>query len=86
MTWSAGVDLTAAAPTVADYAQRWLDGLDLEAATVAGYRRIMALHVNPAIGAPRVDKVTSTRLARLYADLQRPDPARKRAAVGLSKN
>ena len=55
----AGVDLSAAMPIVADYSRRWLDGLDLEAATVAGYRRIFALHVNPAIGAVRLDKVSS---------------------------
>jgi integrase len=82
----AGVNLAATVPTVADYSRRWLDGLDLEAATVAGYRRIFTLHVNPAIGGVRIDKVSPTRLAKLYADLQRPDPARKRAADGLSKN
>ena len=82
----AGVDLTATVPTVADYSRRWLDGLDLEAATVAGYRRIFTLHVNPAIGGVRIDKVSPTRLAKLYADLQRPDSARRRAAEGLSKN
>jgi integrase len=81
-----GVDLTTKMPTVCDYATRWLDALDLEAATVAGYRRIFALHVNPAIGAVRLDKVTPTRLAKLYADLQRPDPSRRRAASGLSRN
>lgn len=82
----AGVNLAAAMPTVADYSKRWLDGLDLEASTVAGYRRIFALHVNPSIGRLRLDKVTPTRLARLYVDLQRPDPSRKRAPGGLSKN
>jgi integrase len=44
------------------------------------------LHVNPAFGGARLDKVSPTRLAKLYADLQRPDPARKRAPYGLSKN
>ncbi len=82
----AGMDLTATVPTVADYARRWLDGLDLEAATVAGYRRIFTLHVNPSIGDVRLDKVTPTRLAKLYADLQRPDPRRTRAPEGLSRN
>lgn len=82
----AGVDLTATVPTVADYSKRWLDGLDLEASTVAGYRRIFTLHVNPSIGGVRLDKVTPTRLAKLYADLQRPDPSRDRAPNGLSRN
>lgn len=49
-------------PTVADYSKRWLDGLDLEAASVAGYRRIFALHGNPATRALRLDKVLPTRL------------------------
>ena len=31
----AGVDLSRAVPTVADYSRRWLDSLDLEAATLA---------------------------------------------------
>jgi len=82
----AGVDLSATMPTVADYSRRWLDGLDLEASTVAGYRRIFALHITPAVGGLRLDKVSASRLAKLYADLQRPDPARKRASGGLSKN
>lgn len=82
----AGVNLTATVPTVAGYARRWLDGLDLESATVAGYRRAISLHVNPAIGTLRLDQVTPTRLARLYADLQRPDPSRTRARGGLSRN
>jgi integrase len=82
----AGVDLTKTMPTVADYSRLWLDGLDLEASTVAGYRRIFALHITPAIGGLRLDKVSASRLAKLYADLQRPDPARKRAPGGLSKN
>lgn len=82
----AGVDLTATVPTVADYARRWLDGLDLEASTVAGYRRIFDLHVSPTIGDVRLDKVTPTRLGKLYADLQKPDPSWKRAPGGLSRN
>jgi integrase len=82
----AGVNLTAAVPTVAGYARRWLDGLDLESATVAGYRRNISLHVNPVIGTLRLDKVTPTRLAKLYADLQRPNPSRKRAPGGLARN
>lgn len=78
--------LTAAVPIVAAYSKRWLDGLDLEAATVAGYARFFTLHVNPAIGELRLDKVSPTRLAALYAGLRRPDPARRRAPGGLSRN
>ena len=81
-----GVDLTAAVPTIRDYSARWLDGLDLEAATIAGYRRIFTLHVNPTIGNIRLDRLTPTRLAKLYAELQRPNTSRKRAPNGLSKN
>lgn len=83
----AGVDLTATVPTVAAYSARWLDGLDLAAATMAQYRRNIARHVVPHIGDLRLDKVTATRIGKLYADLQRPDVNRGgRAAGGLSKN
>ena len=82
----AGVDLTATVPTVADYSKRWLDGLDREAATVVGYRRYFKLHITPAIGSLRLDKVTPTRLAKLYVDLQQPDSSRARAPEGLAKN
>lgn len=82
----AGVDLSAAMPTVAEYSQRWLDGLDHQAATVAGYRRIFRLHVTPVIGHLRLDKVSPSRLARLYAVLGSPDPSRKSCPGGLSKN
>lgn len=85
-TQQAGVDLTATMPTIRQYSTTWLDGLDLEAATVAGYRRIFTLHVNPLIGDIRLDRLTPTRLAKLYSELQRPNPSRKRAPNGLSKN
>lgn len=82
----AGVDLAAKVPTFSDYSTRWLDSrADLAAATLAGYRRIFAIHVNPSIGYLRLDGVTTTRLRKLYADLQMPDPSRQRAAGGLSK-
>lgn len=83
----AGVDLTAAMPTVAAYATRWLESRsDLAASTVAGYRRIFARHVSPAIGSLPLDKVTATRLRKLYGELQKPNAVNKRAPEGLSKN
>ena len=42
--------------------------------------------MNPIIGGVRLDKVSPTQLYKVYTDLQKPDPARKRAAGGLSKN
>lgn len=83
----AGVDLTAAMPTVETYSKRWLDGRsDLAASTAAGYRRIFDRHVTPAVGSMPIDRVTATRLRRLYADLQTPNPGNTRAPQGLSKN
>ncbi|CAN5478405.1 site-specific integrase [soil metagenome] len=83
----AGVDLAAAMPSVTVYAKRWLDSRgDLAASTVAGYRRIFDRHVNPALGLLPLDKVTATRLRKLYMDLQEPDASNKRAPEGLSKN
>ncbi|MBS4103882.1 tyrosine-type recombinase/integrase [Tsukamurella paurometabola] len=82
----AGVDLTATIPTVAEYAERWLRSLDLAAATMAQYRRNVTKHIVPHIGGLRLDRVTPTRIGKLYVDLQRPDASRARAAGGLSKN
>ncbi|MGG7101020.1 tyrosine-type recombinase/integrase [Rhodococcus sp. 24CO] len=74
-------------PTVAEYAGRWIDGLSLEASTIAGYRRLARNHVAPQLGNLGVDKVTATRLARHYQELL-ASGRRDRAGVGkgLSAN
>lgn len=63
---AAGANLAASKPTFQVYADGWLDGLDLEASTLSGYRRNLRKHTYPHIGSTPVDKVTAAQLARLY--------------------
>lgn len=57
-------------PSIADYSQRWLDGLQLENSTVYGYRKIVRNHVTPYLGSIKLDKLTATRLQRHYVELR----------------
>ena len=61
---------TEGSPTVAAYAQQWLAGLRLEASTLRGYSNIIRNHVTPHLGNVRIDKLTATRLARHYRELE----------------
>ncbi|YCN53433.1 tyrosine-type recombinase/integrase [Rhodococcus erythropolis] len=56
-------------PTVATYVDQWIDGLQLEASTIAGFRRIAKNHIKPELGKLTLDKVTATRLASHYKQL-----------------
>lgn len=56
-------------PTVAAYSAQWFAGLQLEASTLQGYAKIMRNHIIPKLGEIRVDKLTSTRIARHYQEL-----------------
>jgi integrase len=62
---------TAGAPTVAAYAAQWVAGLRLEASTIQGYERIIRNHVAPQLGTVKIDKLTATRIARHYRELER---------------
>lgn len=58
------------------YASEWLDGLNLAPSTIAGYRRLVRLYLNPSLATTRLDKITPSRLGRLYAALQENGGAR----------
>lgn len=55
---------------VAEYLDTWLDGLRLAPSTVASYRKNVRLHVSPYIGTLPLASVTSTRLTKLYRELE----------------
>jgi integrase len=57
--------------SVSAHIATWLDGLRLRPSTVASYRIIMRLHVEPYIGRLPLASVTSTRLDALYRQLER---------------
>ena len=56
--------------TVAEHFTEWLDGLRLAPSTVASYRKNVRLHVEPHVGALRLDQLTGARLTRLYRQLE----------------
>ncbi|TSD45025.1 site-specific integrase [Rhodococcus sp. KBS0724] len=57
------------APTVATFIDQWIAGLQLEASTIAGYKRIANNHIKPELGKLPLDKLTATRLAAHYKHL-----------------
>jgi len=58
-------------PTIAEYADHWTAGLRLQASTIEGYKKILRNHVTPYLGAVRVDKLTATRIAAHYRELEK---------------
>lgn len=58
-------------PTIAQYADHWVSGLRLENSTIQGYRKIIRNHIAPALGGLRVDKLTATRIATHYRELEK---------------
>lgn len=62
-----------AAPTIATYATQWIATFnpdDYAGATITAYRRILDLHVVPALGRTRLDKLTPSRIAQHYVELR----------------
>ena len=57
-------------PTIAEYADQWIAGLRLQNSTIQGYTKIISNHVAPHLGAERLDKLTATRIATHYRQLE----------------
>lgn len=57
-------------PLLGAYADEWAAGLKLADSTIAGYRKIIRNHIKPQLGDIRLDKLTATRIARHYRDLE----------------
>ncbi|MFD5225419.1 tyrosine-type recombinase/integrase [Microbacterium sp. NPDC058342] len=57
-------------PTLGTYADEWVAGLKLAASTITGYKKIIRNHITPQLGAIHLDKLTATRIARHYRDLE----------------
>lgn len=58
-------------PTLGTYADEWAAGLKLAASTIKGYKKIIRNHIRPQLGMIRLDKLTATRVARHYRDLEK---------------
>ncbi|WP_460802712.1 tyrosine-type recombinase/integrase [Microbacterium sp. GXF6406] len=57
-------------PTLSSYADAWVEGLHLADSTIAGYKKIIRNHLRPQLGHYPLDKLTPTRIARHYRDLE----------------
>lgn len=73
---------TRAVPTVGEYLDEWVAGRQLERSTLVAYRRLIRVHIAPALGDVPLDKLTATRIARHYRDLA---TSGRRDAIGLGK-
>jgi integrase len=65
-------------PTIGAYAEQWVEGLRLENSTIQGYRKVIRNHLTPALGGIRVDKLTATRIAAHYRELEKSGRRDKR--------
>jgi integrase len=66
-----GTHVASTKVTVSEHFTTWLDGLRREPSTVASYRKNVRLHVDPHLGALRLEQLTGTRLTRLYHQLEK---------------
>lgn len=57
-------------PTIGTYAENWVAGLKLADSTLKGYRKIIRNHISPQLGEIKLDKLTATRVARHYRQLE----------------
>lgn len=57
-------------PTLGAYADDWVKSLKLADSTIQGYEKIIHNHIKPELGDVRLDKLTPTRIARHYRELE----------------
>ena len=57
-------------PLIGVYADEWVAGLKLADSTIKGYKKIIRNHITPQLGDIQLDKLTATRIARHYRDLE----------------
>lgn len=57
-------------PLLSDYANNWVAGLKLADSTLKGYRKVIRNHINRQLGDIALDKLTATRIARHYRELE----------------
>ena len=57
-------------PTLGEYADHWVSGLRLQNSTIEGYKRTLPNHLTPYLGTIRIDKLTATRIAAHYRQLE----------------
>lgn len=56
--------------TLGQYAEEWLEGIQIADTTRSGYAKTLRLHVLPYIGKKRVSDLRPSHLSKLYRDLE----------------
>lgn len=71
--YHAGAPVPREVDTVASFLERWLDhsAARVRPTTMLGYRRMVRLHIAPAIGGVKLTQLRADALQRFYAQLQR---------------
>lgn len=69
-------------PTLGAYSAGWISGLRLAASTIQGYEKIVRNHLAPELGTLPLDKITATRIARHYRELEKHG---RRDSTGFGK-
>lgn len=57
-------------PTIGEYTEHWIVGLRLQNSTIEGYKKLIRNHVTPYLGVIQLDKLTATRIAAHYRQLE----------------
>ena len=71
--------------TVGGYATTWIDQRPLKPSTEADYRRILAKHIGPRLGAMPIKTLTAEAVRAWYASLRTAAPSVRVRAYGLLK-
>ncbi len=62
---------TGRTPTVAEFLRTWLAGLSLEPSTIRGYEQVVRVHLVPALGHLRLDRLTPLDVDHLLHEKER---------------
>ncbi|WP_223472855.1 MULTISPECIES: tyrosine-type recombinase/integrase [unclassified Pseudomonas] len=72
-----------AVPIFFDYAQDWLDGLQIVESTRKNYRSTLQTYWVPYLATKRIDTITPVLMRKIVNDIDWPSPVRRRDAVRL---
>ena len=70
-------------PTLAEYANTWLDSRELKPRTRAHYRDLLDDHIIPALGALRLSRLSPDKVRTWYAHLDANTPTQRAHTYGL---
>ena len=72
--------------TVAEYAHRWLEELELRPLTMRDYHSLLTYHILPGLGQLPLESLTKSRVRQWYATLPKNKPRARSKALQLLHN